>query len=144
VDGGESALPPNWAPQVTNCLVVDVPVDSPEWRKVCERFHTSLKQSLYHVIRVERIQVSPPSYVAGFCMPGARRVNIVPSRPPCPAELSLLLALAPRQPLLPCAHTYLCLRYTFAFQNIFLWRRFLLERQLMAATNGPDNVNERL
>lgn len=60
-DMGESPLPPNWVPQVTNCLVVDVPVDSQEWRKVCERFHTSLKESLHHVIRVERIQVGHPS-----------------------------------------------------------------------------------
>ena len=46
------------AVQETNCVVVDVPVDSEEFRGVAMRFHTSLKESRYHVIRIERIQVS--------------------------------------------------------------------------------------
>ncbi len=56
-EGDEPLVPAYWAPQDTNCLVVDVPVDSSEWRSVSQRFHTSLKQSRYHVIRVQRVQV---------------------------------------------------------------------------------------
>jgi hypothetical protein len=37
---------------------VDVPVDTSEWRTVASRFHSSLKESSYHIIRIERIQVS--------------------------------------------------------------------------------------
>ena len=51
-------LPPMWVPQESNCVLIDVPVDSPEWRTVADRFHASLKESLFHVIRVERVQVS--------------------------------------------------------------------------------------
>lgn len=49
-------LPRDWAPQEGNCLVVDVVVDSAEWRTVANRFHDSLKKSSYHVIRIQRVQ----------------------------------------------------------------------------------------
>ncbi len=43
--------------QETNCVVVDVPVDTEEWRSVAMRFHASLKATKYHAIRIERVQV---------------------------------------------------------------------------------------
>ena len=57
VSAKDAAVPENWAPQDTNCLVVDVQVESPEWVAVAQRFHASLKPHSYQLVRIERIQV---------------------------------------------------------------------------------------
>ena len=56
-DADDTDLPPYWEPQEYNCVVVSVKIGSPEWSAVTQRFHASLKQNAYHIIRIERIQV---------------------------------------------------------------------------------------
>ena len=50
----ESEIPPEWEQQETNVVVVELKV---EWQVVSQRFHASLKQQSYHIIRIQRIQV---------------------------------------------------------------------------------------
>ncbi len=134
-------LPPLWVPQDSNCVAIDVPVDSPEWRTVALRFHASLKDSVYHIIRIERVQARATTVknaveITSLLLPPPP--SLPPLAPPPPAAcLRPFIAFVS---LAMCASVPLPRVWV---QNLVLWRRYQTEKRVMAAVNGADNVNER-